>query len=96
MSSLQNQISISAVLPPCVLRGTPPNEQPTKRAARFWGTLSYDIPRGAKIECSGYAAFRNKNRPTIFGVQIWDATMHPYLAIKLRNRRAAAAAVTNH
>ncbi|CAD6885263.1 unnamed protein product [Tilletia laevis] len=65
---------------------------PTERAARFWGTLSSDIPRGAKIERSGYAAFRNKNRPTLFGVQTWDTTMHPYLAIKLRNRRAAAAA----
>ncbi|KAE8209620.1 hypothetical protein CF327_g6418 [Tilletia walkeri] len=61
----------------------------TERAARFWGTLSSDIPRGAKIERSGYAAFRNKNRPTLFGVQTWDTTMHPYLAIKLRNRRAA-------
>ncbi|KAK0550558.1 hypothetical protein OC846_002375 [Tilletia horrida] len=59
---------------------------PSERAARFYGTLSSDIPRGAKIERSGYAAFRNKNRPTLFGTQTWDTSMHPYLAIKIRNR----------
>ncbi|KAL9933843.1 hypothetical protein V8E36_007501 [Tilletia maclaganii] len=62
---------------------------PSERAARFWGTLSSDIPRGARIERSGYAAFRNKNRSTLFGTQTWDTTVHPYLAIKVRNRLGA-------
>ncbi|EPQ28728.1 uncharacterized protein PFL1_03532 [Pseudozyma flocculosa PF-1] len=55
---------------------------------RFYGTLSSQVPRGAKIERSGYAGFRNRNRPTLFGNQCWDTTVHPYLALRVRNRLA--------
>lgn len=55
---------------------------------RFYGTLSSQVPRGAKIERSGYAAFRNKNRPMLFGNQTWDATLYHYLALRVRNRLA--------
>lgn len=127
---------------------------------RFYGTVSSEVPRGGKIERSGYAAFRNKvsleripwgisallarvlgarihkamsdipggsssddqtlrptrhpkpgsfssprepvkaierlcshefscspqNRPTLFGNQTWDTTLHPFLALRVRNR----------
>lgn len=32
---------------------------PEEEKGRFWGTLSSEIPRGARIERSGYAGFRN-------------------------------------
>ncbi|KAN0063156.1 hypothetical protein ACQY0O_004320 [Thecaphora frezii] len=55
---------------------------------RFFGTLSSHVPRGAKIERSGYAGFRSRNRPTLFGNQCWDTTVHPILALRVRNRLA--------
>lgn len=55
---------------------------------RFYGTLSSQVPRSAKIERSGYAAFRNRNRPSLFGNQCWDTTVYPYLALRVRNRLA--------
>ncbi|CBQ72031.1 related to complex I intermediate-associated protein CIA30 precursor, mitochondrial [Sporisorium reilianum SRZ2] len=55
---------------------------------RFYGTLSSQVPRGGKIEKSGYAGFRNRNRPTLFGNQCWDTTVHPYLALRVRNKLA--------
>lgn len=55
---------------------------------RFYGTLSSQVPRGGKMEKSGYAGFRNRNRPTLFGNQCWDTTVHPYLALRVRNRLA--------
>jgi len=57
---------------------------------RFYGTISSQVPRGARLERSGYAAFRNVKRPRLFSVEGWDTTMHPYLAIKVRNRLARA------
>lgn len=61
---------------------------------RFYGTLSSQVPRGGKIEKSGYAGFRNRNRPTLFGNQCWDTTVHPYLALRVRNRLAKKPIVT--
>ena len=55
---------------------------------RFFGTLSSQVPRGGKLERSGYAGFRNRNRPTMFGNQCWDTTVHPYLALRVRNKLA--------
>ncbi|CAO1629045.1 unnamed protein product [Parajaminaea phylloscopi] len=57
-------------------------------AGRFWGTLSNQVPRGARIEKTGYAGMRNKNRPTLFGLQTWDTSLYPFLALRLRNRVA--------
>ena len=57
---------------------------------RFYGTLSSQIPRGSSLERSGYAAFRNKTRPTLFSMQTWDTSFHPYLAILVRNRLASS------
>lgn len=55
---------------------------------RFYGTLSTEVPPNAKLERSGYAAFRNRTRSTLFGAQTWDTTMHPYLRLRVRNRLA--------
>lgn len=55
---------------------------------RFWGTLSNQVPRGAGLERAGYAAFRNRNRPTLFGAQTWDVSLYPYLAVRVRNNAA--------
>lgn len=55
---------------------------------RFYGTLSTEVPANAKLERSGYAAFRNRTRSTLFGAQTWDTTMHPYLRLRVRNRLA--------
>lgn len=63
---------------------------PQDGKGRFWGTLSSEIPRSCKLERSGYAGFRNKNRPTLFGMQTWDSTMHPYLCLRVKNRLARA------
>ena len=58
---------------------------------RFYGTISSQIPRGSRLERSGYAAFRNVKRPRLFSVEGWDTTMHPYLAVKVPHRLARAA-----
>lgn len=55
---------------------------------RFYGVLSNEVPRQAQLQRSGYAGFRNKNRPTLFGQQTWDTTMHPFLRLRVRNRLA--------
>ncbi|PWN89841.1 NADH:ubiquinone oxidoreductase complex I intermediate-associated protein 30 [Acaromyces ingoldii] len=67
------------------------DESGSTSAARFWGTLSSELPRGAKIERSGYAGFRNRSRPTLFSSMTWDTTMHPFLSLRVRNRLAATA-----
>ncbi|WFD29084.1 hypothetical protein MSPP1_000089 [Malassezia sp. CBS 17886] len=54
--------------------------------ARFYGTISPQVPRGAALERSGYAAFRNKQRPTLFGSETWDMSFYPFLALRVRNR----------
>jgi len=64
-----------------------------KTPGRFYGTITSDLPRGSKIERSGYAAFRNKNRPTLFGSQTWDTTVHPLLALRVRNKFAKPASI---
>lgn len=61
-------------------------------SGRFWGVLSSEVPRGAKMERSGYAGFRNKSRPTLFSSMTWDTTMHPFLKLRVRNRLAPAIA----
>ncbi|WFD35446.1 hypothetical protein MCUN1_002300 [Malassezia cuniculi] len=58
---------------------------------RFYGTISAQIPRGSSIDRSGYAAFRNRSRPTLFSNLVWDTEHHPYLALRVRNRTPAAA-----
>lgn len=37
---------------------------------------------------SGYAGFRTKTRTTLFGTACWDLSLHPYLAMRVRNNFA--------
>ena len=53
---------------------------------RFYGTVSSQVPRHSGLERSGYAAFRNKSRPTLFSTLSWDTSFYPYLALRVRNR----------
>lgn len=52
---------------------------------RFYGSISAHVPRGAPIDRSGYAAFRNRSRPTLFSSLAWDMSYYPYLALRVRN-----------
>ncbi|TPX72907.1 hypothetical protein SpCBS45565_g00271 [Spizellomyces sp. 'palustris'] len=53
--------------------------------ALFWGTLSTDIPPGVKIDRSGYAGVRSKERPlTLFHRPRYDTTLFRYLAIRAK------------
>ncbi|PKI84187.1 hypothetical protein MVES1_002341 [Malassezia vespertilionis] len=53
---------------------------------RFYGTISAQIPRKSALERSGYAAFRNKSRPKLFGTEVWDTLYYPYIALRVRNK----------
>ncbi|KAF5327181.1 hypothetical protein D9619_004393 [Psilocybe cf. subviscida] len=52
---------------------------------RFYGRMSLGVKPGmeGKIR-SGYAGFRNKRRPTMFGDVVEDASGYDYLALRLR------------
>ncbi|GAA99396.1 hypothetical protein E5Q_06094 [Mixia osmundae IAM 14324] len=57
---------------------------------RFSGSLSSKVPQGLKlggseINRTGYAGFRTKSRPSIFGIQTWDTSLHQFLKLRLRN-----------
>ncbi|KAF9493421.1 complex I intermediate-associated protein CIA30 [Pleurotus eryngii] len=76
-----------------VNRPTPPSSkngaQPPVGTARFWGTMSLRIPstpaaNKPRITRSGYAGFRNKARPSLFGNITEDLSSHDYLALRLR------------
>ncbi|KAF8623643.1 hypothetical protein AX17_007343 [Amanita inopinata Kibby_2008] len=51
----------------------------------FWGDMRLGVKAGlqGKIR-GGYAGFRNKPRPTLFGNLIEDVSNHHYLALRLR------------
>ncbi|PFH53116.1 hypothetical protein AMATHDRAFT_1543 [Amanita thiersii Skay4041] len=51
----------------------------------FWGDMRLGVKPGleGKIR-GGYAAFRNKTRPTLFGNLTEDVSNHRYLALRLR------------
>jgi len=53
--------------------------------AKFWGEMSLGVKPGleGKIR-AGYAGFRNKHRPTLFGEMMEDVSHHRYLALRLR------------
>lgn len=67
----------------------------THTFGRFYGSLSSQVPRGSSLEKSGYAAFRNKSRPTLFSTEAWDTSYHPYLALRVRRRVPGPASSTS-
>ncbi|KAI9207628.1 complex I intermediate-associated protein 30-domain-containing protein [Polychytrium aggregatum] len=51
----------------------------------FWGNLSTEVPPGLRIERSGYAGIRSKERPlTLFSRPRFDTTLFRYLAIRAK------------
>ncbi|KAE9408358.1 CIA30-domain-containing protein [Gymnopus androsaceus JB14] len=62
------------------------NAQISKPAtARFWGNMRVDVkPQYQGRVRGGYAAFRNKPRPTLFGELLDDTELHEYLALRVR------------
>ncbi|KAG8932038.1 hypothetical protein FRC02_001727 [Tulasnella sp. 418] len=52
---------------------------------RFWGEMRTDVKphMEGKIR-GGYAGFRNKMRPSLFGNVTDDASLHQYLALRVR------------
>ncbi|KAF6757213.1 complex I intermediate-associated protein 30-domain-containing protein [Ephemerocybe angulata] len=56
-----------------------------KATGVFWGEMRLDVRPGFEHKMrGGYAGFRNKNRPTVFGDLMDDASLHEYLALRLR------------
>jgi len=55
--------------------------------ARFHGNISIELPPNRPhIQRSGYAAWRNKDRPaTMFGKSLWDIDPYAYLALRVKS-----------
>ncbi|KIK62514.1 hypothetical protein GYMLUDRAFT_41969 [Collybiopsis luxurians FD-317 M1] len=68
------------------LDGSSHNTQIGKSAtAKFWGDMRLDVrPQYQGRVRGGYAAFRNKPRPTLFGDILDNIEFHEYLALRLR------------
>ncbi|RDB26387.1 Complex I intermediate-associated protein 30, mitochondrial [Hypsizygus marmoreus] len=53
--------------------------------AKFWGEMRLGVKAGLEGKLrGGYAGFRNKTRPTLFGNLLDDVSNHKYLALRLR------------
>ncbi|KAJ4480058.1 complex I intermediate-associated protein 30-domain-containing protein [Lentinula aciculospora] len=53
--------------------------------AKFWGDMRLDVrPQYQGRVRGGYAAFRNKPRPTLFGDILDNIEFHEYIALRLR------------
>ncbi|KAB8236826.1 putative complex I intermediate associated protein [Aspergillus alliaceus] len=54
--------------------------------ARFHGSISTKLPNNWRVERTGYAAFRNKDRGLwIFGRLFWDVDPYSYLALRVKS-----------
>ncbi|KAF9064157.1 complex I intermediate-associated protein 30-domain-containing protein [Rhodocollybia butyracea] len=53
--------------------------------AKFWGDMRLDVkPQYKGRVRGGYAAFRNKHRPSLFGDILDNIEFHEYIALRLR------------
>ncbi|KAL1962425.1 hypothetical protein VTN77DRAFT_9696 [Rasamsonia byssochlamydoides] len=58
----------------------------TPAHARFHGTISTKLPPNWRVERTGYAAFRNKDRGFwLFGRLFWDVDPYTYLALRVKS-----------
>ncbi|KAK2743392.1 hypothetical protein FQN57_004857 [Myotisia sp. PD_48] len=58
----------------------------TPAHARFHGSISTKLPADWRIQRTGYAAFRNKDRGMwLFGKLFWDVDPYAYLAIRVKS-----------
>ncbi|KAG6832812.1 hypothetical protein H0H92_009431 [Tricholoma furcatifolium] len=56
-----------------------------KATVKFWGEMKLGVKPGMEGKVrGGYAGFRNKARPTLFGNMTEDVSMHEYLALRVR------------
>ncbi|PIG88193.1 complex I intermediate associated protein (Cia30) [Aspergillus arachidicola] len=54
--------------------------------ARFHGSISTKLPNNWRVERTGYAAFRNKDRGLwLFGRLFWDMDPYSYLALRVKS-----------
>ncbi|KAF7591837.1 hypothetical protein BBP40_001034 [Aspergillus hancockii] len=54
--------------------------------ARFHGSISTKLPNNWRVERTGYAAFRNKDRGLwLFGRLYWDVDPYSYLALRVKS-----------
>ncbi|KAE8323165.1 putative complex I intermediate associated protein [Aspergillus sergii] len=54
--------------------------------ARFHGSISTKLPNNWRVERTGYAAFRNKDRGLwLFGRLFWDMDSYSYLALRVKS-----------
>lgn len=55
--------------------------------AHFSGSISKQLPlKDLKVERSGYAAWRTRDRPsTLFGRTLWDVDVYEYLALRVKS-----------
>lgn len=55
--------------------------------ARFHGSISIELPPNRPhIQRTGYAAWRNKDRPvTLFGKALWDIDPYTYLGLRVKS-----------
>ncbi|KAJ6163984.1 hypothetical protein N7470_002656 [Penicillium chermesinum] len=54
--------------------------------ARFHGSISTKLPENWRVERTGYAAFRNKDRGLwLFGRLYWDVDPYAYLALRIKS-----------
>ncbi|KAE8151918.1 complex I intermediate-associated protein 30-domain-containing protein [Aspergillus avenaceus] len=54
--------------------------------ARFHGSISTKLPNNWRVERTGYAAFRNKDRGFwLFGRLFWDVDPYSYLALRVKS-----------
>ncbi|KAF5381972.1 hypothetical protein D9615_004298 [Tricholomella constricta] len=62
------------------------NESIGRRAVgKFWGEMRLGVKSGLEGKLrGGYAGFRNKARPTLFGDIMDDVSNHEYLALRVR------------
>ncbi|EGC47828.1 complex I intermediate-associated protein CIA30 [Histoplasma capsulatum var. duboisii H88] len=58
----------------------------TPAHARFHGSISTKLPQNWKVQRTGYAAFRNKDRGLwLFGRLYWDVDPYTYLALRVKS-----------
>lgn len=58
----------------------------TPAHARFHGSISTKLPKDWRVQRTGYAAFRNKDRGLwLFGRLFWDIDPYSYLALRVKS-----------
>ncbi|RSH85210.1 hypothetical protein EHS25_005017 [Saitozyma podzolica] len=74
-----------ATAPPVPGSGESAPEQSEQSHLAFHGNLSLTLPPAYQGRIrTGYAAFRNRSRPSLFGEETWDLSLYSHLKVELR------------